>query len=548
MEKPKQTKKRSIDEAVQENFSWVKKKIVLMNKTNVKTWHGVAFFAFLVGVVISITWMARFDTGLTSQAGNNNSIATTDELKQIQDKIKEKKAKWTAGETEISKLSPEERKKRVMKDFTTIPSGTGEITPSTVSLAPTFDWRSNNGNFITPVKNQRSCGSCWAFATTANTESAVLLKNNTPYPQNPIDLSEQVMVSCSGAGSCSGGSASPSYVVSTGLPTESCYPYTATNGDCSLACANWQASASKISDYKVISTTDVNTIKNALVTYGPLSALMYVYSDFYSYRSGIYSYVTGTYEGGHVIQLIGYDDTTQSFTLKNSWGTGWGEAGFFRIAYSQLTSSPTIMRSSFYAFNTTNPINPPPPDTTNPIVSLTSPADGTTVSGNVNISASASDDVGILKVEFYVNSNLVNTDTSAPYSYSWNTASVANGSAALSAIAYDAANNKGTSSAINVTVNNVPDTMNPSVTIISPAPGSQLPVKGIVAISATASDDVGVSKIEILVDNKLKTTCLQATCSYSLNTAPLKKGTHTILAKAYDASGKTGSDSISVVK
>lgn len=548
MGKQKETKRRSIDKAVQENFAWMKNKIVLMNKKNVKAWHGVAFFAFLVGIIISITWMARFDTRVSSQASNNNSLATSDELRQIKDKIKEKKAKWTAGETEISKLSPEERKKRVAKELKTTFPDAKEITPPIVSLAPTLDWRNNNGNFITPVKNQGGCGSCWAFATTANTESAVLLKNNTPYSQNPVDLSEQVMVSCSGAGSCSGGYMDPSYVVNTGLPAESCYPYTATNGNCSSACANWQASASKISDYKVINTSDVNTVKNAIATYGPLTAGMDVYSDFFSYLSGVYSYVTGTYQGGHAIQLVGYDDSTQSFILKNSWGTGWGEAGFFKVAYSQLTSSPRILYSTFYAFNTTNPVNPPQPDTTNPTVSITSPANGSIVSGNVDIGASASDNVGISKVEFYVNSNLVNTDTSAPYSYSWNTASVANGSVALSAIAYDTANNKGSSAMVNVTVNNVSDTSNPTVTITSPVQGFKLPARGIVTVSATATDDVGIAKIELLVDNNLKTTCNQAKCSYSLNATSLKKGTHTISAKAYDLSGKTGSNSISVTK
>ena len=65
---------------------------------------------------------------------------------------------------------------------------------------------------------------------------------------------------------------------------------------------------------------------------------MEVYSDFFYYSTGVYHYTTGTYEGGHVILIVGYDDVNQYFICKNSWGTGWGERGFFRIAYSELNS------------------------------------------------------------------------------------------------------------------------------------------------------------------------------------------------------------------
>ena len=65
---------------------------------------------------------------------------------------------------------------------------------------------------------------------------------------------------------------------------------------------------------------------------------MRVYRDFFSYRSGIYSYVKGPYKGDHAILLVGYNDAGQYFIVKNSWGTGWGEAGYFRIAYSDVTS------------------------------------------------------------------------------------------------------------------------------------------------------------------------------------------------------------------
>jgi len=93
-------------------------------------------------------------------------------------------------------------------------------------------------------------------------------------------------------------------------------------------------------------------------------------------------------------------------------------------------------------------------DTTAPTVSITAPAAGATVSGTTTISASASDAVGVTKVDFYVDSVLKGTDTASPYSYSWATTSYSNGAHSIYAKAYDAASNVGTSSTVSVTVSN----------------------------------------------------------------------------------------------
>jgi hypothetical protein len=95
-----------------------------------------------------------------------------------------------------------------------------------------------------------------------------------------------------------------------------------------------------------------------------------------------------------------------------------------------------------------------PPDTTPPTTSITAPANGATVSGTVNVTASASDNVGVVKVEFYIDGVLKSTSTTAPYSFSWNTTTVANGSHTIVSKAYDAANNVGTSATVTVTVSN----------------------------------------------------------------------------------------------
>jgi len=93
-------------------------------------------------------------------------------------------------------------------------------------------------------------------------------------------------------------------------------------------------------------------------------------------------------------------------------------------------------------------------DTTPPTSSITSPAAGATVSGTVSIQANASDNVGVTRVDFLVDGALLSSDTTAPYSASWTTTAVANGTHSLTARAFDAANNQKTSAAVSVTVNN----------------------------------------------------------------------------------------------
>ena len=93
-------------------------------------------------------------------------------------------------------------------------------------------------------------------------------------------------------------------------------------------------------------------------------------------------------------------------------------------------------------------------DTTPPTTSITSPANGATVSGTVTVSANASDNVGVSRVELYVDGGLVGSDTTAPYQIAWNTATASNGGHALQTRAFDAAGNMGSSATVNVTVSN----------------------------------------------------------------------------------------------
>ena len=169
-------------------------------------------------------------------------------------------------------------------------------------------------------------------------------------------------------------------------------------------------------------------------------------------------------------------------------------------------------------------------------MAITSPANKASVSGTVTISASASDNVGVVKVGFYVDGALLTTNVSPPYSATWNTNTASLGSHTLTARAYDQAGNGTTSAAVSV---NVVDKTPPTVAITSPVNGSNVSRGTTVKISATASDNRSVQKIVFYVNNVLK--CTSTISRYSCNwSVPSQKGVlYTLKATAYDGSNNT---------
>jgi hypothetical protein len=185
-------------------------------------------------------------------------------------------------------------------------------------------------------------------------------------------------------------------------------------------------------------------------------------------------------------------------------------------------------------------------DTTPPTTSITAPTSGATVSATTTVSASASDNVGVTKVEFYLDGALQSTDTTSPYSWSWNTTASTNGSHTLQSKAYDAAGNVGSSTSISVTVSNsTGDTTPPTTSITAPTSGAT--VSATTTVSASASDNVGVTKVEFYLDGALQSTDTTSPYSWSWNTTTSANGSHSLQSKAYDAAGNVGSStSISV--
>jgi hypothetical protein len=206
------------------------------------------------------------------------------------------------------------------------------VHPAPVHIWPfpiPVDWRNRRGrNNVTPVKDQGGCGSCVSFGTTGTLESMVLVEHNLS-----TDLSEAELIFC-GGGSCGGWWPDPAitYLKNSGLAQESCFPYQAHNMPCNT-CADRPGEAIQVTNSVILN--DIAQRKQYLYNVGPMIAVFAVYDDFFGYQTGVYKHVTGGLAGYHCVECIGYDDFSGSWICKNSWSTGWGNGGFFNIAYGE---------------------------------------------------------------------------------------------------------------------------------------------------------------------------------------------------------------------
>ncbi len=257
------------------------------------------------------------------------------ELEEIQRAIKEKGAKWTAGETSVSKLPPEARRRLLGAILEEGEYKEEEVEFTTDSLPAEFDWRDYQGyDWTTPIRDQLACGSCVAFAVVGAFEGAIKVHFNAP--QLNIDLSEQYLFSC-GGGDCEYGwtnSSALNYLNLHGTPDEACLPYVFRDDNCDQACADWQMRARGIEEWGNV-YPQPEQIKATLYTKGPLATDFTVYEDFDYYTGGVYEHVWGDPVGGHAVAIVGWSDQDSCWICKNSWGRRWGEKGWFKIKWGE---------------------------------------------------------------------------------------------------------------------------------------------------------------------------------------------------------------------
>ena len=258
-------------------------------------------------------------------------------LDQIRKAIREKGAKWTAEENWVTQLSIEDRK-RLCGTYLLPPDPSKAVLLDLTlvrDLPSEFDWRDNNGNWVTPVKNQGSCGSCWDFSAVAQVESWWKIYTES---DSVIDLSEQFVLSCS-EGDCEGWMIQEAldFIQETGVPGEACFEYQADDElPCIDACPEWEDEAVIIPGWGYVTLEEavVENIKNGVYRH-PVSARFIVYEDFDYYYGGIYEHVIGDEVAGHAILIVGWNDADSCWICKNSWGSFWGESGYFRIKWGE---------------------------------------------------------------------------------------------------------------------------------------------------------------------------------------------------------------------
>jgi C1A family cysteine protease len=201
-----------------------------------------------------------------------------------------------------------------------------------INLPTSVDWRTS-GN-VTAVKDQGSCGSCWAFSSTGALESAYSI-----FGGELMELSEQQLVDCSKAyynDGCSGGWYfwSYDYLKGTGamMETETEYPYTARNGICKYKLQ----SDDKVTDKSYVQV-DANptAIKTAIAQQPCNVAVAAGNYVFQGYRGGIITSTMGCPTSvDHAILAVGYGNDSllgDYLIVKNSWGQSWGESGYVRL-------------------------------------------------------------------------------------------------------------------------------------------------------------------------------------------------------------------------
>lgn len=230
-------------------------------------------------------------------------------------------------------VPPVEEQVNIASAMLAAPPPGGPSHPDAVDLRAT-----SAGNMITPIRNQANCGSCVAFGTCATVEGTLRCERRDPNLQ--LDLAEAYLFYCRAVDegcNCKTGwnpaAALEVFKSKGGAPDEASFPYTAGDQACAVA-SDWESRATTIADWVKLNTPDET--KAWIAEKGPAVAAMAVYEDFRHYMGGgVYKYVAGPLKGGHCICLVGYDDSEECWIGKNSWGTGWGEDGFFRIGYGE---------------------------------------------------------------------------------------------------------------------------------------------------------------------------------------------------------------------
>jgi hypothetical protein len=451
-------------------------------------------------------------------------------IQELKNFLRERNSTWTAGFTSVSNIPIKEL---LGLDFflpckeSTNENNTIFNISYTVSLPKELDWHNYNGkDYMSSVEKQKG-GTCWAYATTAAVEARINLEKRNP--DIDYDFSEAYLANhlngWNGGWPFEGSRGALAYWKNHAVPTENNL-YRTTIKDWGFVTNDRSFSNNNIAQ-------KVTAIKNALNKYGPLIAVMYVYSDLQHYTGGIYQhYGPEPKTVNHAVVIVGYNDYQGYWICKNSWGTGWGERGYFRIKYGEVNIEDI---TAWVKVKKDDILPPSPPGDANIIIS--SPKGGDVCYANQNYeirwSTEGISKLANVKIELYRGVKYTYTITSLTRndgSYTWTIPST---------IA------DGTNYRIKITAMNLKQTYNyseyftikskpspppkPEIKIVSPTEGSV--VSGVFTISGTTSSSN--LPIRVYIKNTQWSKIIynhNTSWSVSVNSVEFDDGKYTIVA------------------
>jgi len=259
---------------------------------------------------------------------------------------------WRAGHNHITRMPRSEARRLLGVDAKKVIASASKFKAKRFTkeqlrdVPESFDSRVQwpNCPTIQEIRDQKQCGSCWAFGAVESMSDRQCIHKN-----EVRRFSAEDMASCGRnllglCGNCKKGGQPECawhYYTHTGVVSEDCYPYSAGNDTsytpaCKETCTgnpqlDWKTDKRKGLNFYIM--VGEKQMMAELAENGPFESVMFVYSDFYSYESGIYHHTSGGYEGGHAIKLVGYGEENgeKYWICANSWDVTWGEKGFFRI-------------------------------------------------------------------------------------------------------------------------------------------------------------------------------------------------------------------------
>jgi cathepsin L len=253
---------------------------------------------------------------------------------------------FTMGVNQFTDLTPEEFKAQYLRSYTSQVGSFGckTYSSSASGVPSSIDWKVKG--VVNPVRDQGQCGSCWAFATTANAESVWAIHSG-----ELLDLSEEFLVDCaSGAGyynmGCNGGNPDSAfkYMINNGQCSEASYPYKAGTTKTAGTCQKCSAAPVHFSACYDVKPNDQVSLKGAVAKQPVSIAIEADTRYFQSYSGGILDSASCGTNLDHAVEIIGYgtENGIDYWNVRNSWSSSWGENGYVRIKKTSSTNDPGI--------------------------------------------------------------------------------------------------------------------------------------------------------------------------------------------------------------